>query len=416
MAVTLYTTQGEPFTVDDEDAPLVERFTWAAQAFKGKAGYRPLITNLPAMKGKKASITLRRLLMGHPPQPGLFSVHIDGNPFHLEKSNLAWIDLSTKLHRSVRHQGSQPYRCVAKRAACGTWYVTTFHKPCFQTAMEAALAYDELARKRYGSWAVVNIPHPDDPVPSGLHFPPFEGPLRATDGSELLVDPEFISVLSRHHWEKEKDSYYTKIGKTLRLPLAILILGKSYFGGDPVIHWLDGNPRNCTFRNLAWRKPGECPYRGVTKKHNRWFATIKSRGKTRFIFGFKSPSEAAEAYDQAVKAIPGHRGRLNFPEGPRKERMAMVDGDWCARPDDSVIQSEVLVRKGKLITVRAYLGRSAASPKCELTLPTELFASIPLRLWLQVEDALTHIRYRVKLSAVAVEGRRMPVYHAQEIH
>ena len=85
------------------------------------------------------------------------------------------------------------------------------------------------------------------------------------------------------------------------------------------------------------------------------------------------------------------------------------------RPDDSVIQSEVLRRTDTLTTVRAYLGRTAASPKCELTLPTELFASIPLRLWLQVEDALTHARYRVKVSAVAVEGRRMPVYLAQEI-
>src|ERR1035438_6992454 len=28
MTVTLYTTRGEPFTVDDEDAPLVERFRW----------------------------------------------------------------------------------------------------------------------------------------------------------------------------------------------------------------------------------------------------------------------------------------------------------------------------------------------------------------------------------------------------
>ena len=50
-----------------------------------------------------------------------------------------------------------------------------------------------------------------------------------------------------------------------------------------------------------------------------------------------------------------------------------------------------------------------------MTLPAELFSSIPLRFWLQVEDAVTHIRYRVKVSAITVEGRRMPVYLAQEI-
>ena len=85
------------------------------------------------------------------------------------------------------------------------------------------------------------------------------------------------------------------------------------------------------------------------------------------------------------------------------------------RPDDSVIQSEVISRKGYLTTVRAYLGRSIVSPVCELTLLTELFASISRQPWLVVEDAITHIRYRVKVSSVCFEGRRLPVYRAQEI-
>ena len=415
MTVTLYTPHGEPFTVDDEDAPLVQRFNWIVSARSGKAGYRVLIT-VVSTKNVIRDLSLRMLLMGHPPQPEMMSVNIDGDPFNLKKSNLAWLDISTKLHRAHRPPGLQPYRGVAPVMNSSKWLLTTFDRKCFDTAEEAALAYDRFARERYGPWARVNFPRPDDPVPPGLSFPPSEGPLRAEDGSMLQVDPEFIPVLSRHQWKKGKDDYYAQIGKALRLPLALLILGKPYSGGNPVIHWQDGDKRNYTLCNLSWRRPGECHYRGVAKKCNRWFARIKSREGSRQIFSFKSPEEAAEAYDQASKAIPGHRSRLNFPEGLRKEGEAILNPSEPTRPCDSAIRSEVIRRKGNLTTVHAYLGRSAASPKCELTLPTELFASIPLRFWLQVEDALTHARYRVKLSAIAVEGRRLPVYIAQEIH
>ena len=415
MAVTLYTLHGESFTVDDEDAPLVEMFRWRVILTSSNNATCVLITSFSMADGICANLDLRRLLMGHPPRRGLKSVNIDGDPFNLQKSNLSWIDLSTKLHRAQRPLSSQPYRGVARVTNSIKWQVTTFDRKCFDTAEEAALAYDRLARKRYGPWARVNFPRPDDPVPPGLSFPPSEGPLRAEDGSMLHVDSEFLPLLNRHRWKKGKDDYYTQIGKTIRVPLALLILGKPHSGGNPVIHWQDGDKRNYTLHNLSWRKPGECPYRGVSKKYNRWFARIKTREGTHQIFSFKSPEEAAEAYDQASKAISGPRARLNFPEDYRMKVEAVVKSSEPTCPNDFAIQSEVLGRKGKLTTVRAYLGRSAASPKCELTLPTQLFASITRMPWLLVEDALTHARYRVKVSAVAVEGRRMPVYLVQEI-
>ena len=92
-----------------------------------------------------------------------------------------------------------------------------------------------------------------------------------------------------------------------------------------------------------------------------------------------------------------------------------MNGAEVTLPSHSVIQSEVLRRKGNLTTVRTFLGRSAESLKCELTLSAELLASITRKAWCLVEDATTHARYRVKVTTIAAEGCRVPVYFAQEI-
>ena len=71
MAVTLHTSQGEPFTVDDEDAPLVKRFEWRLVTCKTKGGKqnRDLVTLVLPRFGSK-SLRLRALIMGTHPQAG----------------------------------------------------------------------------------------------------------------------------------------------------------------------------------------------------------------------------------------------------------------------------------------------------------------------------------------------------------
>lgn len=53
-------------------------------------------------------------------------------------------------------------------------------------------------------------------------------------------------------------------------------------------------------------------YRGVQKHRNRWKAYISVEGTARYIGSYKTPEEAARAYDAYAKVIHGDKARLNF--------------------------------------------------------------------------------------------------------
>jgi hypothetical protein len=89
---------------------------------------------------------------------------------------------------------------------------------------------------------------------------------------------------------------------------------------------------------------------------------------------------------------------------------ALVTPSKPKHPDASLIQSAVIQQRDGFTMVRAYLGRSILSPVCELTLPTRQFAIITRQSWIQVKDVISHTIYRVKVSSVAFEGRRLPVF------
>ena len=54
-------------------------------------------------------------------------------------------------------------------------------------------------------------------------------------------------------------------------------------------------------------------YKGVYRKSNRWKAEITTREGRKYLGLFKTPEQAAIAYDAAARRWHGQHARLNFP-------------------------------------------------------------------------------------------------------
>lgn len=259
-------------------------------------------------------LSLRALLLGTPPQPKMLIYVIDGNPLNLRKSNLAWMDQSTLHHwtqkrtpdkfRGVVHEAKRPH--VWRAMLCGRTV-----ESC-DSEEAAARAYDRAALARYGPWARLNFPAEDMVTLPGTSFPEPPGPLMASDGRELRVDPVLLPVLNRHRWSPSPQGYWAQIGR-YRLSMASLVLGKPGMGGCCEPQWRDGDPTNCTKANLRWEKIGKTPFRGVCMIGDRWLAKVGFKGEVFYLGRFMSAEAAALAYDVKIRELRGPRARLNFP-------------------------------------------------------------------------------------------------------
>lgn len=153
-------TQGYVALVDDEDYEMANFFSWHIMKRKTNmyAGAQACRTN-----GKNKMITLHSIILPNI-QVGNEIDHIDGNGLNCQKSNLRIVthiqnmqnkkhiyNKTSKYKGVCKAKGEKKYRCqigINKKVV----YIGKF-----DNAKEAALAYNEMAKKHFGEHAALNI-------------------------------------------------------------------------------------------------------------------------------------------------------------------------------------------------------------------------------------------------------------------
>ena len=151
-----------------------------------------------------------------------------------------------------------------------------------------------------------------------------------TQGRYAKVDPEDYIWLSQFRWHCKSNSKaiyavrtVTLDGKSKRIFMHRLIAETPlHLVCDHINHdGLDNrraNLRNCTIRqnnvNSRAAAASTSKYKGVSwnRRRSKWVAYIKKDGRQRYLGSFTDQTQAAKAYDDAAKKLPGRFVALNF--------------------------------------------------------------------------------------------------------
>lgn len=140
--------------IDDEDYALVKNFSWNKKSAKN--------TDYALHKSKIITVYTHHLIL--PVKPGLEVDHIDRNGLNNCRSNLRYATHSQNRSNSIVYSGSvnnpTEYKGVSKRG--NSWRAqisiegVTRQLGNFNTAEEAAVAFNRAAEKYYGMFANLN--------------------------------------------------------------------------------------------------------------------------------------------------------------------------------------------------------------------------------------------------------------------
>lgn len=153
MTVEIPLTQGRVALIDDEDLPLVSGRKW--NALKRNHTFYAACTARAGEVGI-TSILMHRLILSA--TPGQLVDHADGNGLNNQRSN---IRLCTTHQNSVNRKplGKHSQYKGIRITPSGTWQaaIGREHLGTFLDERDAAKAYDDAARARYGEFARLNF-------------------------------------------------------------------------------------------------------------------------------------------------------------------------------------------------------------------------------------------------------------------
>jgi hypothetical protein len=154
-------TKGYVALVSDEDYERVSRFKWYADVGSQTVYGRRTIRN---MDGKRTQLGMHRFVMGVT-DPNIEVDHRDHNGLNNQQENLRVSSRSQNMSNTRKQQGtSSQFKGVSLERSRGKWQVVICvnkkqkHLGYFTDEVEAAMFYDDAARRHFGAFALTNFP------------------------------------------------------------------------------------------------------------------------------------------------------------------------------------------------------------------------------------------------------------------
>lgn len=142
-------------TIDKIDLPIVEPYFWSLRLDDHR---EYAIRNVPRPGGGQITMAMHRLIMGTQ-DGGLIVDHWDGNGLNNTRSNLRVTEQQNNIGNSRRRKdNTSGFKGVTQNRGRWRLCVAGKYQGLFDTAEEAARAYDEKARELWGDFAQVNFP------------------------------------------------------------------------------------------------------------------------------------------------------------------------------------------------------------------------------------------------------------------
>jgi hypothetical protein len=154
-------TKNQVTFVDDEDYNFLMQWKWHAKPNMNNGYYA--IRGFKNEKNTMSKIHMHRVIMNLT-DPNLVVDHIDGNPLNNQKSNLRICTKDQNRHnRKASKSKKSKYLGVFWNKECNKWYSQIkdgkkiIYLGIHNTEEEAAMAYDEASKKKYGEYAYLNF-------------------------------------------------------------------------------------------------------------------------------------------------------------------------------------------------------------------------------------------------------------------
>jgi AP2 domain len=266
--------KGLALLVDDDDYELMAQYKWYAKTDRNGDIYAQVW-----------------LAAHHVLVPWALTDHVNGNKLDNTRVNLREATpRQNSWNRRLRSDSRTGYKGVVwvrSRQQFRARVQLTDKRICtgyYATAIEAARAYDALAREHFGEFARLNFPdEPNHEVPAPL--------------ARYCANP----ACGKEFRPRRSTDYCSRgCAQMAELP-PVTVAGAPDTWGR-----VAKSGSRTGFKGVGWSGA----------ETHRWQARIMREGKRVFLGNFGTPEEAARAYDRAARELFGEHAWLNFPDLP----------------------------------------------------------------------------------------------------